>query len=50
MATLPTTVNEIIKEFGPHRSVATRERLDPGAEPDKVVKTHCCFCGQQCGI
>src|SRR5262249_32679329 len=19
-------------------------------EPDKVVKTHCCFCGQQCGI
>jgi assimilatory nitrate reductase catalytic subunit len=19
-------------------------------EPDRVVKTHCCFCGQQCGI
>ena len=21
-----------------------------GDEPDKLVKTHCCFCGQQCGI
>jgi assimilatory nitrate reductase catalytic subunit len=25
-------------------------RLDPGVTPDKAVKTHCCFCGQQCGI
>jgi hypothetical protein len=25
-------------------------RLDPGVVPDKVVETHCCFCGQQCGI
>jgi len=24
--------------------------LDTGVSPDKVVKTHCCFCGQQCGI
>lgn len=50
MSTLPAPINEIIKEFGPHRSVPTGERLDPGVEPDKVVKTHCCFCGQQCGI
>lgn len=50
MATLPSPLIEIIKEFGPHRSVPTGERLDPGIEPDKVVKTHCCFCGQQCGI
>src|SRR5690606_16710117 len=21
-----------------------------GIEPDRTVKTHCCFCGQQCGI
>ena len=21
-----------------------------GVEPDRLVKTHCCFCGQQCGI
>lgn len=50
MSTLPVPDYEIIKEFGPHRSVQTGERLDPGVEPDKVVKTHCCFCGQQCGI
>ncbi|HEY7162841.1 MAG TPA: molybdopterin-dependent oxidoreductase, partial [Acidobacteriota bacterium] len=50
MSTLPVTLDEIIKQFGPHRSIQTAERLDPGVEPDKVVKTHCCFCGQQCGI
>ncbi len=50
MSTLPVPVEQIIQEFGPHRSVPTGQRLDPGVEPDKVVKTHCCFCGQQCGI
>jgi assimilatory nitrate reductase catalytic subunit len=25
-------------------------RLATDAEPDRLVKTHCCFCGQQCGI
>jgi assimilatory nitrate reductase catalytic subunit len=50
MATLPVTPLQIIETFGPHRSVAGGARLDPGAEPDKIVKTHCCFCGQQCGI
>src|SRR6476646_7095122 len=25
-------------------------RLSTSAEPEKLVKTHCCFCGQQCGI
>jgi assimilatory nitrate reductase catalytic subunit len=50
MSTLPVSVEQIIKEFGPHRSVPTGQRLDPGVEPDRVVKTHCCFCGQQCGI
>src|SRR5690606_40162876 len=23
---------------------------DGGVEPDSQVKTHCCFCGQQCGL
>src|SRR5688572_24870975 len=26
------------------------QRLSTSVEPDKLVKTHCCFCGQQCGI
>jgi assimilatory nitrate reductase catalytic subunit len=50
MSTLPAEVTEILREFGPHRSISTGERFDPGVEPDKIVKTHCCFCGQQCGI
>ena len=28
----------------------TGARLSTSAEPDRLVKTHCCFCGQQCGI
>ena len=50
MATIPANTLEIIHQFGPHLAHASPVRLDPGVEPDKVVKTHCCFCGQQCGI
>jgi assimilatory nitrate reductase catalytic subunit len=42
--------HEILEAFGPHLSRPTGPRLDPGVVPDKAVKTHCCFCGQQCGI
>src|SRR6187397_937583 len=28
----------------------TGMRLSTSVEPDRLVKTHCCFCGQQCGI
>ncbi len=48
MATLPVDELQIIKAFGPHLSAKTRGTT--AAEPDKLVKTHCCFCGQQCGI
>src|SRR6266498_458029 len=50
MATLPVDTTKIIEQFGPHLSHASGRRLDPGSAPDRVVKTHCCFCGQQCGI
>jgi assimilatory nitrate reductase catalytic subunit len=36
--------------FGPHAVYGFGERLDTGAVPDRLVDTHCCFCGQQCGI
>ena len=36
--------------FGPHPAYASGTRLDTGVEPDRIVDTHCCFCGQQCGI
>jgi assimilatory nitrate reductase catalytic subunit len=39
-----------IEAFGPHRAYETDLRTDTGAKPDRYVKTHCCFCGQQCGV
>ncbi|HEV7669012.1 MAG TPA: molybdopterin oxidoreductase family protein [Thermoanaerobaculia bacterium] len=36
--------------FGPHAAYSSGLRLDTGVEPDRIVDTHCCFCGQQCGI
>jgi assimilatory nitrate reductase catalytic subunit len=39
-----------IGAFGPRRAYSNDLRTDTGVEPDKVVKTHCCFCGQQCGL
>ena len=51
MATLP------VDEHQDHRTLrpapvgdASGVRLDRAIEPDRLVKTHCCFCGQQCGI
>ena len=49
-APTPPLARETIREFGPHLAYARESRLDTGVEPDKYVKTHCCFCGQQCGM
>lgn len=50
MAKLPASIPDLVREFGP-----TLHRVPAGGWPhthedDKLVKTHCCFCGQQCGI
>ena len=50
MATIPVDERQIIGGFGPHQSVMTSARLSTTIEPERLVKTHCCFCGQQCGI
>jgi assimilatory nitrate reductase catalytic subunit len=50
MAEQPTTATKLIEAFGPHLAFPTGARLDRGVESDRLVKTHCCFCGQQCGI
>jgi assimilatory nitrate reductase catalytic subunit len=50
MATIPAQELDIINRFGPHRSTMTGMRLSTSVEPEQLVKTHCCFCGQQCGI
>jgi assimilatory nitrate reductase catalytic subunit len=50
MSTPESTLEGFLQGFGPHASKSTGARLDPGAVPDRAVDTHCCFCGQQCGI
>src|SRR5436190_9077880 len=50
MAAIPVDALRTVEGFGPHLSAMTGERLSTSVEPDRLVKTHCCFCGQQCGI
>jgi assimilatory nitrate reductase catalytic subunit len=50
MATIPTDPLQIIEHFGPHRAFMGGVRLETSAEAQTLVPTHCCFCGQQCGI
>jgi assimilatory nitrate reductase catalytic subunit len=39
-----------LAKFGPLRAYQSGQQLDTSVDPDRLVKTHCCFCGQQCGI
>lgn len=51
MAKLPIAEERIIDQFGPHSKHEPPGGWDSSVEePDARVKTHCCFCGQQCGI
>jgi assimilatory nitrate reductase catalytic subunit len=50
MATIPVSDEQIIERFGPHLSRQIGARMSTSTEPDRLVRTHCCFCGQQCGI
>ncbi|MEZ5311707.1 MAG: molybdopterin oxidoreductase family protein [Microthrixaceae bacterium] len=50
MAKLPVTEEELIEKYGPHLNVAPPGGWNAGLDIDREVKTHCCFCGQQCGI
>ncbi len=50
MAKLPTSLEKLTEQFGPHLNYAPVGGWQGRGEPEKLVKTHCCFCGQQCGI
>ena len=51
MAKLPVTADEIINVFGPHKHYPNKGTVRSNPQnPDALVKTHCCFCGLQCGI
>ena len=51
VAKLPLPAEELAKSYGPQLNY-----VPPGgwqgesSTPETLVKTHCCFCGQQCGI
>jgi assimilatory nitrate reductase catalytic subunit len=50
MSKPPITDEELIARYGPHLNEAPPGGWNAGLEIDKTVQTHCCFCGQQCGI
>jgi assimilatory nitrate reductase catalytic subunit len=50
MARLPLPVEDLVARFGPHAQREPSGGWSTRGEPDRLVKTHCCFCGQQCGI
>ena len=52
MAKPPQTLLDLNHQFGPHPNYvpAGGWQEESRHAPDRLVKTHCCFCGQQCGI
>src|SRR6476620_2768051 len=50
MAKLPTSLDKLTDGFGPHLNYDPPGGWKGRGGPEKLVKTHCCFCGQQCGI
>jgi len=52
LARVPGSVDALIDAYGPHPTDEPPGgwRDESTRPPDELVKTHCCFCGQQCGI
>ena len=50
MAKIPVSEEALIARYGPHLNEAPPGGWHHDVEADRVVETHCCFCGQQCGI
>ncbi|HEX6237382.1 MAG TPA: molybdopterin oxidoreductase family protein [Acidimicrobiales bacterium] len=50
MARLPRPETELVERFGPHLNIEPPGGWQAAAHTDREVLTHCCFCGQQCGI
>jgi assimilatory nitrate reductase catalytic subunit len=48
----PQSVDDLARAYGPHLNYAPPGGWDEATRrvPDKLVKTHCSFCGMQCGI
>ena len=50
MAEIPDQRLDTLSAFGPNLQYNHGMTIDSSLPIDKMVDTHCCFCGQQCGI
>ena len=52
MAKAPLHPESLVERYGPNPNYTPSGGWQKGSEApaDHLVKTHCCFCGQQCGI
>jgi assimilatory nitrate reductase catalytic subunit len=50
MARIPESVESLVARYGPTLKDEPAGGWENAVEPDALVKTHCCFCGVQCGI
>jgi assimilatory nitrate reductase catalytic subunit len=50
MAKLPTGIPDLVQLYGPTLHTIPSGGWTRNPQDEKLVKTHCCFCGQQCGI
>ena len=50
MLTPPQRLTQLTEQYGPHLHDTPPGGWQGRGEPDRLVKTHCCFCGVQCGI
>ncbi len=50
MATLPLSEEQLITQYGPHPNYEPPGGWGANGAYDRLVQTHCCFCGVQCGI
>jgi assimilatory nitrate reductase catalytic subunit len=52
LAEPPVPVDTLVDAYGPHLNYAPAGGWEEAARrpPDRLVKTHCSFCGMQCGI
>jgi len=50
MARTPVSEDALVAAYGPHLNKVPPGGWNAGLDFDREVPTHCCFCGQQCGI
>jgi assimilatory nitrate reductase catalytic subunit len=50
MSVPPLSSEALAQQFGPHLQYEPPGGFAARAHPDRRVRTHCCFCGQQCGV